>query len=210
MRDLKPQWHEQLCCNNSIRWHGPGKHINIDTNRLRRDREQHKLFVKKVSWQWKGELMPNRSTCSFTSLVPQFSRLKRTAHRQKKIQICRFVAYRYYLQFPYQCNCIVRTSCNQCLWETQIFMKVLNSCTSHPSPPSARSTDTHPTCICIETQSQTLSLTAGTCNNFISWGSSPECIARSRGGHSSLWLQALDQSPRKLYGQAVKLNKTQR
>lgn len=96
MRDLELQCHEQLCCNKSVRWHGPGKHIHININRLRRDTEQHELLVKKVSWQCKEQLMPNRFACSVTSLVPLFSRLKRTAHRQKNpdlqliIAICNF------------------------------------------------------------------------------------------------------------------------
>lgn len=38
-RDLELQRHEQLSGNKSVRWHGTGKHFNIDTNRLRRDTE---------------------------------------------------------------------------------------------------------------------------------------------------------------------------
>lgn len=46
-RDLELQTHEQFSCNKSVRWHGTRKHI--DTNRLRRDTEQHELFLKKVT-----------------------------------------------------------------------------------------------------------------------------------------------------------------
>jgi len=47
MREFELQRHEHLGCSKSVRWHATGKHINIDSNRLRRDREKHKLFLKK-------------------------------------------------------------------------------------------------------------------------------------------------------------------